>query len=184
MDRETIEERERRFLLALYEGNGGDPARQTSLYQLGERLGLERSAARQAAETLMGDGSVEIRTLAGAVGLTAAGVERALALGAAPTATAAPEPCLGQEALVSAAARGAIEELLAAVRGCCGSLGLPFDAAGELVADVRSIEAQLASPRPKTAIVRECLRSAAAVLESAGPGRQLAGRIARFILAA
>ncbi len=181
MTHDALEERDRTFLLALFDLNLGDPARQASMYLIGEQMGLEKSEARQTAENLMGEGLVEIRTLAGAVGLTADGVARSVALGAPPPPGTAPAaPRLGSDPLLADAPRGALEEILSSVRGRSASLALGFEAMGELVADMRSIEAQLASPRPKTAILRECLRSVAAVL-SGGSGRDLAERIERFV---
>ena len=44
-------------------------------------------------------------------------------------------------------------------------MGLEFEKLAELMADLKSIDAQLDSPRPKTAIVKECLRSIKETLE-------------------
>ena len=38
-----------------------------------------------------------------------------------------------------------------------GNQNLSFEALTEMVADVRTIEAQLTSPRSKTSVVRDCL---------------------------
>ncbi len=48
-----------------------------------------------------------------------------------------------------------------------GSRSWHFDALNDLMADLKTIEAQLLSSRPKTAIIRECLRSIAGILSSA-----------------
>jgi hypothetical protein len=55
-----------------------------------------------------------------------------------------------------------------------GSLGLDFDTLGELMADIKTIACQLDSSRPKTAIIRECLRSLADVLKGCEDKRRLA----------
>ena len=41
------------------------------------------------------------------------------------------------------------------------------------MADLKTIDAQLGSSRPKTGIIRECLRSIKAVLEGIGNGDSL-----------
>jgi hypothetical protein len=52
-----------------------------------------------------------------------------------------------------------VTRLTAEIKGDTGRLGLEFDQLNELVADIKTIETQLTSTRPKTAIVRECFRS-------------------------
>ena len=49
-----------------------------------------------------------------------------------------------------------------------GNLGLDFDGLSEVMADLKSIDAQLGSSRPKTAIIRECFRSIMGVLQKTG----------------
>ena len=46
-----------------------------------------------------------------------------------------------------------------------GKLGLDFDALSALMADLKTIDAQLGSSKPKTTIIRECLRSLKGILE-------------------
>ena len=50
----------------------------------------------------------------------------------------------------------------------------------ELMADVKTIDAQLESSRPKAAIIRECLRSLKSVLEKAGDDASL-GKIRELL---
>ena len=50
---------------------------------------------------------------------------------------------------------------------------LDFDGLSELMADLKTIDAQLGSSRPKTAIIRECLRSLKSILEAASEGEIL-----------
>ncbi|WP_373501333.1 hypothetical protein, partial [Desulfococcus sp.] len=61
--------------------------------------------------------------------------------------------------VIEEAARGGVEAVAAALKAGAGSLGLPFDSLTELVADLRTIDAQMFSPRPKSAILRECFDS-------------------------
>jgi hypothetical protein len=49
-----------------------------------------------------------------------------------------------------------------------------------MMADLKTIDAQLSSPKPKTMIIRESFRSIQAVLKTAGD-KEIAGRIHEFI---
>ena len=52
-----------------------------------------------------------------------------------------------------------VERILARLKSELSQSGLDFEALAEMMADIRTSEAQLASPQPKTAIVRECFTS-------------------------
>jgi len=54
-----------------------------------------------------------------------------------------------------------------------GNLGLDFEGLSELMADLKTIDAQLSSSRPKTAIIRECLRSLKETLEGLADNESL-----------
>jgi hypothetical protein len=60
----------------------------------------------------------------------------------------------------------AVEQVTDVLKNQTGNLGLDFDGLSELMADLKTIDAQLGSSRPKTAIIRECLRSIKALLEA------------------
>jgi hypothetical protein len=72
------------------------------------------------------------------------------------------------------AVRETVEGVCDAIKAQAGSLGLDFDTLAELMADLRTIGDQLSSPRPKTAIVRESLRSLEGVLQRFADNRSLA----------
>jgi hypothetical protein len=57
--------------------------------------------------------------------------------------------------------------LLASIKGSIDQLQLNVSARNELAAEVQTIEAQIASPRPKTSVITECLRSAKTIIEGA-----------------
>jgi hypothetical protein len=61
------------------------------------------------------------------------------------------------------------------VRGVLGGLVLDTDREAEIDADLRSVEAQLDSPKPKKGIVRESLSSARTVLEGVAAKEAAAG---------
>jgi hypothetical protein len=63
-----------------------------------------------------------------------------------------------------------LKSLLATLRGLCATLELPSDGSSELEAELKTLEAQLVSPKPKQSIIRESLTSVGRVLESAAGG--------------
>jgi hypothetical protein len=160
----------RRYLVALCETTAGDTAAQVSMYAIGERLGFDRTAAGHLAENLIGWDLVEVRTLSGGVGITAEGVTEARRSGAHLPGAAEPGPRLGDGPVVDAAAREAVEQVASELKVGLGGFGLTADGLTELLIDLKTIDVQLTSPRPKTAIVRECLRSVSRLLATAGQG--------------
>jgi DNA-binding transcriptional ArsR family regulator len=170
-DPDALGENEARLLKALFEETGGDPSAQVSMYELGEPLGMDRPTVSHAAEELMSEGLVDIRTLAGAIGLTEAGRDQ-MAGAAEGDGESSDGMALGDAPVLDTDRRGRVETEVAAIKAGTGELGLSFDALSELAADLRTVDAQLASPRPKTAIVRECFRSIGETLagaDAAGP---------------
>jgi hypothetical protein len=133
------------------------------MFAAGAALGWEREASSARAQDLIGLGLLEIRTLSGAVGLATDGIAAVRAVrGAADDTSAAP---LGGGPALSAVERRRAADICAGVRAeATAGRGLT----PEIEADLRTLAAQLESPHPKTAIVRECLRALAAAVD---PGR-------------
>jgi hypothetical protein len=154
----------REFLVQLFEQTKGDPSLQTSMYAIGASLGWERDTASRAAQDLMGLGLVEIRTLSGGISLSAEGVDTVRELRSASSQDTNLSR-LGTERLMDKNTCQAVAQVCEGVKAQAGSLGLDFETLSELMADIKTIACQLDSSRPKTAIVRECLRSLEVVLE-------------------
>ena len=87
---------------------------------------------------------------------------------------------MGDEPILDQIRCQAVEELMAGFKAKVGNLGLDFDRLNELMADVKTIDAQLESSRPKMAIIRECLRSLKSVLEKVGDDASL-GKIRELL---
>jgi hypothetical protein len=148
----------REFLLQLYEQTAGEPERQVSMYAVGERLGMDREAASQAAQALIGLELAQIRTLSGGIGISPEGAEAVReATGASGGLTALPQ--LGDARVLEPAPCRTVEQVVDGLKSQAGSLGLDDDTLSELMADLKSMTVQLDSPRPKTAIIRACLCS-------------------------
>lgn len=162
-----MDDESRRFLLELRKQTAGDPARAVSLYEVGRVLGWERPQALNAAQDLMAAGFVEIRSLSGSIALSPAGLSAAEEeLRAA--APAAPPLRLGRGLVLEEEVARRLPVMLQEIRSVAA--GLPEAMRRELEADLQTIASQLASPRPKTAVVRETLRSLAETLAGAAEG--------------
>jgi len=176
---DDIEGDDRRFLLELFEQAGGETSAKVSMYAVGDSLGLDRQAASHIGENLMGLGLVEVRTLAGAIGMTHDGVSAARHHGAGGGG-GEDVVRLGNEEVMGESVQCAVAEVTGGLKCESGRLGLDFDPLSELVADLKTIDTQLMSPRPKTGIIRECLHSIRGVLGENKAG-EWAARIDRLL---
>jgi len=163
-----MEEMCRNFLIQLFEKTKGDTAKQVSMYDIGEILSLDRDHASKTAEELIGLQLIEIRTLSGGIGITADGVEKVQNLIGGTRSADGAISKLGGDPILDAAGRQSIETATADLKSRLSRLGVDFDTLSELTADLKTIDAQLGSSRPKTVIVRECLRSLKSSLVNSG----------------
>ena len=176
MANSELSETGQQFMIQLFEQIRGDQSAQISMYDIGGLLGLERDAASRVAEELIGLQLVEIKTLSGGIGISAAGSEVVQDLIGPLASDVGESTKLGDKPLLSSASRQAVEQIVTEIKGQTGTLGLDFDALTELMADLKSIDAQLGSSRPKTAIIRACLYSISGVLKKT-TNSELIGRI-------
>lgn len=166
MNQSEIDESGQRFLIELFEQTKGDQSAHISMFNVGKALGMDKNTSSRTAEVLIGWGMVEVRTLAGGISITADGLEQAKKLGVSqdPGQTS---PGLGDARVMDDARRQAVEQIAADLKSQAGNMGLDFNVLAELVADLKTIDAQLISPRPKTGVIRECLKSVADILAEA-----------------
>ena len=154
-----IDETGRQFLLQLYQHTNGDPTIQVSMYDLGEELGLDRNASSRVAEQLIALQLVEIVTLAGGIAISNDGLKEIQASFGDQTVAGETVAQLGDEPVLDQTRSQAVEQVTEQLKAQAGNMGLEFEKLAELMADLKTIDAQLGSPRPKTAIIKECLRS-------------------------
>jgi len=164
----------RRFLMELYQQTGGDSAVQVSMYEIGEAVEMERRDAAKMAEELIGLGFVAVKTLSGGIGITDDGVAEAHQMVGGAAAAAAGSVNLSDGPVLDEAGCRAVERVVALLKTQAGENSWEFECLTELMADLKTIDAQMISPRPKTAILRECFRSIQEVLEKAGNSDSLA----------
>ena len=167
MGKNDISKKERNFLIKLYELTQEDSSSQVSMYDLGEAIGLERDDALKTAEVLFGFGLAEIKTLAGGIGITQAGMSEVIKNDADNGIAGAAGFRLGDVPLIDEAGQKSVEQVISDIKAKTGSLGLDYDTLEELLADLKTIDAQLTSSRPKTKIIRECFQSIIVVLQKA-----------------
>ncbi len=168
------------FLIQLFEQTKGDVSLQVSMYDIGELLGMDRDAASAVALELMGLQLAEIRTLSGGIGISTDGSARVQDLLGPLASDNSGYTKLDDEPLLNSGGQQAVGQVVSELKNQTGSLGLDFDTLSELMADLKTIEAQLDSSRPKTAIIRECLRSVLGVMENAKDSR-IPGRIRKLV---
>ncbi len=150
----TIPESLEPFFSALLEHAKSDLSKTVSMTVVGADIGLDKASASRAVEELMALGVVEIRTLSGGIGLTEEGkriAEQALSVDDAGT-------IFGTELRITETARTALQALLSSIQGCIAALPPDFDSS-QIRSDIQTMQVQLASPRPWSAILRECLKA-------------------------
>lgn len=163
-----LEETDRSFLKKLYEHSREDAAIQVSMYDIGMEIGLDKSAAKQVAEELIALGFVEIRTLAGGIGITPEGIGEVENTGAPANDFGPHAVRLGDTPVLDENAGRAVDTISARLKSSIGDLGLAFDPLAEMLADLKTIDAQMMSPRPKTEIIKACFNSISDTLKQAG----------------
>jgi hypothetical protein len=154
-----IDDTGRQFLLQLYQQTNGDPTAQASMYDLGEELGLDRNASSRVAEQLIALQLVEIVTLAGGIAISNDGLKEIKASFGDHVVSGETVAQLGGEPVLDQSQSQAVAQVMDELKAQAGNLGLEFEKLSELMADLKTIDTQLGSPRPKTAIIKECLRS-------------------------
>jgi hypothetical protein len=168
MSRSSLDQTDREYLQWLYNHTGGDISAQVSMYEIGASLNLDRDASSQVAQTLIGLDLVEIKTLSGGIGISAEGVAWIEGDGTDDETATGTGAGLSGDPVLSPADLESVEHLSGYLKKEAGGLGLDFDRLTELVADLRTIDAQLSSSRPKTDIVRGCLKSIEALMGEQG----------------
>jgi hypothetical protein len=148
---------EHAYLNQLYVMTQGDPATQVSMYDIGAALGLEKSEAGTMAESLFIQDLAELKTLSGGIGITDGGLK---ALG---KSSPSPHPdqaiSLGRDPVLAPEKKEMVSGLLAEIKSVLEKENHPYTWVEEVVMDIKTMEIQLLSPKPKTSIVREIFNS-------------------------
>ena len=180
MNPDEIDISGQQFLIQLFKQTRGDSTVQVSMYDIGEQLGLDRDIASTVAQELIGSMLVEIRTLSGGIGISTDGSQMAQKLIGPAASNGDKFAKLDDAPVLKPSGRQAVEQIASELKSQAGSLGLDFETLTELMADLKTIDAQLGSSRPKTAIIRECMISVLAVLKNSSDNKT-AGRIRTLV---
>ncbi len=164
MDMDTPEVKA--YLYELNTMTGSDPDVQVSMHDVGAALGLDEDTAGQMAEILFMGGYAELKTLSGGIGITAMGLD-SLGLKVVLDHDVL---SLGTDPVLAGQGREVVETILAEIKTHLTSVPGSYDPLEEVVLDIKTIEVQMLSPRPKTSVVREVLRSIH--MSRAGEGAQ------------
>ncbi len=168
-EQSPLNENQQRFMEELYRQAEGDTTARVETAAVGQAMGLEKKAATRLSEELIGKGLVEIKTLSGAIALTAEGAELIKDGDDGRTDTGG----LGNGPLLEEGGRKNVETLLAAVKTDLAA-GADFDLLAAAVADIRTLEAQLNSPCPRVSVLRAALEALAEDLEKTSQTRAAA----------
>jgi hypothetical protein len=157
---------EQAYLYELFNQTRGDTSAQVSMYDIGTTLGLEKTAAGSTAESLFIQGLAELKTLSGGIGITDQGLE---ALGKTPAETdGGVEKTLGKGPVLDSADMDLVTALLVEIKTEAAPGKNSYPQLEEIVMDIKTMETQLLSPKPKTGIVREIIKSLHQTIEKSG----------------
>lgn len=192
-----------RFLNSLYERSNGNCRAVLDMYVIGRDIGLSKDETGIVMQYLHGEGLAAPRTLGGGIAITHSGileVERACATPESPTDYFPPvmnilniQTVVGsqiqqgthsstQSQTQSITDNGLqeVKSLLAILKKDIADLGLSLDALTEAQAEIRTVEAQLDSPKPKLGILSESLKTLRSLLEGVASNGLAAEMLPRF----
>lgn len=155
------------FLDELCRQTKGDTAAQVSMYEVGATLGLNKAEAGSVAESLIVDGLVELRTLAGGIGITEEGLAD-LGLTAAAGPSAGTTVGFSDGPVANEQDRQTMTELLGQIKTGISGRSLAYQIMEEIVFDLKTVEVHLLSPKAKVAVLRALCRSLHDTLAAAG----------------
>ncbi len=146
------------YLDELYKITDGDSMAQVSMHDVGARIGLDKAESGKIAEQLMVQGQIELKTLAGGITITEDGLAT---LGVTAPVKAQPGQALilSNSTVLSEKDRTTVQQLSRLTKDALSGLQADYDLIEEIVIDLKTLETQLLSPQPKTAIIKEIFRS-------------------------
>lgn len=147
------------FLIELYSITEGDTARQVSMYEVGEKLGMEKNDISAISEDLIIDQLVELKTLSGGIGITPEGLTALQKEGLISAAPAQNVQKLGKGPVLDKNDLIIIDQLLSSIKNAVFGSQTKYAQLEEIVIDIKTIEIQLLSPQPKLSIVLEVFKS-------------------------
>lgn len=145
------------FLQELYDRSQGDFDAHVSMYDIGDALGIEHDTAAEIAQEMYIEELAEMKTLSGGMGISQKGLESLNIT--VPVTVDEGRYQLGSGPVLEASGEEAVIRILSEIRSGMDLSDTGFDAVEAIVIDLKTIEVQMLSPKPKAGIVRETLRS-------------------------
>jgi len=176
----TVSQEEKRFILELHNMIGADIDAQVSMYDVGASLGMDKGATTGMSQDLMIEELLELKTLAGGIGITKKGLELLRKEGLIAGSAAEQLVRLSKGPILNGQDREEVEKLLTEIKTGAFPTSVGYPQLEELVIDIKTLESQMLSPRPKTAIIRAVLSSLLPVL-STGESDKIPEKIRNFI---
>jgi hypothetical protein len=182
---QEIKSKRFQFLQKLLEVTEGDELAAANSWQLGEELGFTLSETTAICEYLRMEGLVKNITHDGLIGITHRGIIEVETALSKPDESTTYFPALNyihvEQMIGSQIQQGANQssqvltynnndiearlKFVADLKSQLPDLELPSEAEEEVDSDISTIEYQVKSPRPKFAVIKECLLSIRTVLE-------------------
>ena len=164
---EIENERCQLFLVELCRLAAGDTNVELSMYDVGAAIGMERDESGVIAEELIIDGFAELVSLSGGVSITSGGLKH---LNHDSWSSAGEDNVqrLGNGPVLDSTKRHAVEDMLEAYRNAIRNDQLSYTRLEEIIIDIKTLEIQLISAKPKTPIVRAVLNSLAGYASTEG----------------
>jgi len=190
------------ILNALYDESDGSPSALVDMYALGEKVGLTSGDTASVVEYLANEGLLEHLAMGGGIGITHSGVVQIEAARSHPDQETEYFPPVVNilnvanmvNSQIQQAGHGsqqagsflgadleALRHLIEDLRGSLNQLNLPEQSRDEAQAEIATVRAQLASPKPKPAIIGESLRSIRTILEGAAGNILASALLARVL---
>ena len=183
------------FLKHLYETVDGSPSYMVDMWELGRELNFDRELTSKIVDYLTGEGLLQPKALGGSIGITHYGVieiEESLSNPDEPTEHFVPFNIINIENMSNSAIQqgnvnstqnstfnlNKIDELKELVRLLEDSLEhfqLKTEKQTELIAEVETLKSQSKSPKPKTVIINESLKTVRSLIEGVAAGAMTPG---------
>lgn len=155
----------KKFLLHIFKQADGDVSASVSMYDIGSDMGIEKDQASSITQFLVGEGLLELVSLSGLVCLTEQGITELVASGMINTSDDKTVVFIKDTYILDKHVHQAVELLVAQIKCFVSHEGMDYELLEELLADIKTIDVQLLSPRPKTAIIKLCMGSIELVIE-------------------
>ena len=199
---EELKKQRFQFLNSVYELTDGSQFSFVNMYEVGKKLGFDKTLVNDISQYLVEEGLIEYQTLDGFISITHYGireVEEALSNPDKPTTYFPPVNIIQVEQMTNSqilqSSPGAVQaitfaqgkydklkEMLQVLKESMDQLNLKAQQKSDLQADIQTIEAQMLSSKPKATIITESLGSIRRILEGA-VGSAIASSLLSKILA-